>query len=84
MSFNDEAPNTPGYYEVPLKDQLLTGISKVKRELYPLIAKSSGLNESAKDAEKSILKAWNYLESAAETIKARANDNIPPIQRKFR
>lgn len=68
MSFDDEAAK-----EISLSEQLLTGISKVKRELYPLISKSAQLNESARKAEQLISKAWDYLEQAAEEIKARAS-----------
>lgn len=52
-------------------------------KLYPLLAKAEQLNDSARDASKALNLAWKYLESAAETIKARASD-IPPIQRRFK
>lgn len=66
-----------------LKDELLIGITKTKQQLFPLLEKAEGLNESCIPAIAQLTTAWNYLESAAETIKARANDIIPPIQRRF-
>jgi hypothetical protein len=66
-----------------LKDELLVDLSKTKEYLYPLISKSANLNESARNAEHLICQAWDCLEQAMEEIKARANDNIPSIQRRF-
>jgi iron-sulfur cluster repair protein YtfE (RIC family) len=66
-----------------LKDELLNGITKTKQQLFPLVEMAKELNESARAAAVSLHVAWNNLEDAAETIKARANDIIPPIQRRF-
>jgi hypothetical protein len=66
-----------------LKDELLTGITKTKQLLYPLLEKSEGLNTSAQNGNVLLKKAYDFLDHAAVEITARANDDLPPIQRRY-
>lgn len=59
-----------------LKDELLKGITRVKRELYPLLEQSEALNASAQQGNVLLKRCYEFLDHAQVEITARANEGI--------